>query len=56
MIVRDLAQLVEARGVDRPYVDYIEGTGMADTAALTPGNAGAWMLARDLRRRGPWSP
>src|SRR5215217_4826995 len=29
------------------YVEYIEGTGMAGYRA-TPGNEGAWMLARDL--------
>ena len=29
------------------YVDYIERTGMAGYRA-TPGNQGAWMLARDL--------
>jgi heme-degrading monooxygenase HmoA len=29
------------------YVDYIERTGMAEYRS-TPGNAGAWMLARDL--------
>ena len=29
------------------YVDYIESTGMAEYRA-TPGNQGAWMLARDL--------
>jgi heme-degrading monooxygenase HmoA len=29
------------------YVDYIERTGMAEYRG-TPGNQGAWMLARDL--------
>lgn len=29
------------------YVDYIERTGMAEYRS-TPGNQGAWMLARDL--------
>jgi heme-degrading monooxygenase HmoA len=29
------------------YVDYIEATGMAEYRR-TPGNRGAWMLARDL--------
>ena len=36
------------RTTDRAaYVDYIEGTGMAEYRA-TPGNQGAWMVARDL--------
>jgi heme-degrading monooxygenase HmoA len=36
------------RTADRAaYVAYIEGTGMAEYRA-TPGNQGAWMLARDL--------
>ena len=36
------------RTADRAaYVDYIESTGMAEYCA-TPGNQGAWMLARDL--------
>jgi heme-degrading monooxygenase HmoA len=36
------------RTADRAaYVDYIESTGMAEYRA-TPGNQGAWMLARDL--------
>jgi heme-degrading monooxygenase HmoA len=36
------------RTADRAaYVDYIEATGMAEYRA-TPGNQGAWMLARDL--------
>ena len=36
------------RTADRSaYVDYIESTGMAEYRA-TPGNQGAWMLARDL--------
>jgi heme-degrading monooxygenase HmoA len=36
------------RTADRAaYVDYIEGTGMAEYRA-TAGNQGAWMLARDL--------
>ena len=36
------------RTADRAaYVDYIERTGMAEYRA-TPGNQGAWMLARDL--------
>jgi heme-degrading monooxygenase HmoA len=36
------------RTADRAaYVDYIDGTGMAEYRA-TPGNEGAWMLARDL--------
>ena len=36
------------RTADRAaYVDYIESTGMAEYRA-TPGNEGAWMLARDL--------
>jgi heme-degrading monooxygenase HmoA len=29
------------------YVDYVERTGMAEYRS-TPGNQGAWMLARDL--------
>ena len=36
------------RAEDRAaYVDYIERTGMAEYRR-TPGNRGAWMLARDL--------
>jgi heme-degrading monooxygenase HmoA len=36
------------RTADRAaYVDYIESTGMAEYRA-TPGNQGAWMVARDL--------
>jgi heme-degrading monooxygenase HmoA len=36
------------RTADRAaYVDYIERTGMAEYRG-TPGNQGAWMLARDL--------
>ena len=36
------------RAEDRAaYVDYIERTGMAEYRS-TPGNEGAWMLARDL--------
>jgi heme-degrading monooxygenase HmoA len=36
------------RAEDSPaYVDYIERTGMAEYRR-TPGNRGAWMLARDL--------
>ena len=36
------------RAEDRAaYVDYIERTGMAEYRR-TPGNQGAWMLARDL--------
>jgi heme-degrading monooxygenase HmoA len=36
------------RTADREaYVDYIEGTGMTEYRA-TPGNQGAWMVARDL--------
>src|SRR5438067_8221545 len=36
------------RAEDRAaYVDYIERTGMAEYRS-TPGNRGAWMLARDL--------
>ena len=36
------------RTADRAaYVDYIDGTGMAEYRQ-TPGNQGAWMLARDL--------
>lgn len=36
------------RTADRAaYVDYIEATGMAEYRS-TPGNEGAWMLARDL--------
>jgi heme-degrading monooxygenase HmoA len=36
------------RTTDREaYVDYIEGTGMTEYRA-TPGNQGAWMVARDL--------
>jgi heme-degrading monooxygenase HmoA len=36
------------RSEDRAaYVDYIERTGMAEYRS-TPGNQGAWMLARDL--------
>ena len=37
-----------ARTADRDaYVDYIERTGLAEYRS-TPGNQGAWMLARDL--------
>ena len=36
------------RTADREaYVDYIEGTGMTEYRA-SPGNQGAWMVARDL--------
>jgi len=34
-------------GDSAAYVDYIERTGMAEYYR-TPGNRGAWMLARDL--------